>query len=141
MTVGPQPDRGLTKNTMGIPYGPNELVSSTASSGQGPPPGNRREDEIMAHRSVVPPTGQLIKTRDNISDPESSAAFTTTQSCSENSWCTTLLTERAELTKAVAADLPNHVVEHAALPVAVSVSRHYAAAVVRRLSKGVIKCR
>jgi acyl-CoA reductase-like NAD-dependent aldehyde dehydrogenase len=95
----------------------------------------------MAHRSVVPATGQLIKTRDEISDSESSAAFTSTQSCSENAWCTTPLPERAELRKAVVADLPNHVAEHAALPVIVPVWRHYAAAVGCRLSKGVMKCR
>lgn len=125
---------------MGIPYGPNELASSTASSEHGPTAGNRREDEIMAHRSVVPATGQRIKTRDDISDPESSAAFTSTQSRSENAWCTTPLPEQGELTKVVVADLPSHVVEHAALPVTVSVWRHYAATVVCRFPKGVMKC-
>lgn len=94
----------------------------------------------MAHRSVVPATGQRIKTRDDISDPESSAAFTSTQSRSENAWCTTPLPEQGELTKVVVADLPSHVVEHAALPVTVSVWRHYAATVVCRFPKGVMKC-
>jgi hypothetical protein len=69
----------------------------------------------MAHRSVHRATGQLVKTCDEISDPESSAAFTSTRSCSGNAWRTTLLPERAELTKGVAADLPNHVAEHSAL--------------------------
>jgi len=36
----------------------------------------------MAHRSVHRATGQLVKTCDEISDPESSAAFTSTRSCS-----------------------------------------------------------
>lgn len=95
----------------------------------------------MAHGGVLPATGQLIKTRTDISDPESSAAFTSRQSRSDNAWCTTLLPERVELTKAVVADLSNHVAERAALPVTVSVWRHYAATVVCRFPKGVMKCR
>ena len=69
----------------------------------------------MAHRSGFPPTGQRFKTWDDISDPESSAALTSTLPLSENAWCKTPLPERAELTKAVVGDVPNHVAEHAAL--------------------------
>jgi len=69
----------------------------------------------MAHRSVDRATGQLVETRDAIADPHSAGALTSTQTCSENIWRTELLTEQAELTKAVAADLPNRVAEYAAL--------------------------
>ena len=69
----------------------------------------------MAHRSVDQAISQLVKTCDEISNSESSAAFTSTRSCSGNDWRAMLLPERAGLTMAVAADLPNHVAEHAAL--------------------------
>src|SRR5271154_5140915 len=103
IAVGPQPDRGLTRPQWESHTAPTNSPAAQRHPGRGPPPGNppgnRRENDTMAYRSVHRATGQLVKTCDEISDPESSAAFTSTRSYSGNAWRTTLLPERAELTK------------------------------------------
>lgn len=69
----------------------------------------------MAYRSINPATGELITTYDNIDDTGFSAVLATAHKCFENDWRSAPLAGRAAVVKAVAADLRNHVKEHARL--------------------------